>query len=89
VEDARESAAKPDNVVIPKPPLEQAEGPVSERKKTPTTYCHDDLWGIPEGLEIYRPFSPGYPVDEILGHHRRLIDELIRENIKRTNISAI
>jgi len=88
VEDSCESTAKPDNVVIPKPSLEQAGEPVSERK-TPTTYYHDDLWGTPEVLEIYRPFSPGNPVDEILGHHRRLIDELIRENIKRTNFSAI
>jgi hypothetical protein len=35
VEDARESAAKPDNVVISKPSLEQAEEPVSGRKKHP------------------------------------------------------
>jgi hypothetical protein len=35
VEDARESAAKPDNDVLPKPSLEQAEEPVGERKKRP------------------------------------------------------
>jgi hypothetical protein len=33
VEDARESAAKPDNVVISKPSLEQGEESVGERKK--------------------------------------------------------
>jgi hypothetical protein len=33
VEDARESAAKPDNVVIPKPSMEQAEEPVGKKKK--------------------------------------------------------
>jgi hypothetical protein len=32
VEDARESAAKPDYVVIPEPSLEQAEELVGERK---------------------------------------------------------
>jgi hypothetical protein len=72
VEDARESAAKPDNVVIPKPSMEQAEEPVGKKKKTLTTYFHDGLWETPEGLEMYRPFSSGNRVDEILGHHRRL-----------------
>jgi hypothetical protein len=33
VEDTCESAAKRDDVVIPKPSLEQAEEPVGERKK--------------------------------------------------------
>jgi hypothetical protein len=63
VEDTCESAAKRDDVVISKPSLEQAEEPVGERKKKPTTYFHDDLCETTEGLEIYRPFSPGNPVD--------------------------
>jgi hypothetical protein len=68
---AYESAAKPVNVMISRVFSRQAEEAAGEEDGLQHVFMVIPKMTL-DGMEIHRLFSPGNPVDEIRGHHRRL-----------------